>query len=70
MIAYTQDELISATQAVRNFSKTLEMVKSKEKVVIVKNNNFEAVMIDPKKYEKMVEAVDILEKIYTRTKAK
>ncbi len=70
MIAYTQDELISATQAVRNFSKTLEMVKSKEKVVIVKNNNFEAVMIDPKKYEKMVEAVDILEKIYTRTKTK
>jgi prevent-host-death family protein len=70
MIAYTQDEIISATDAVRNFSSILKSIvrKEKEKIVIVRNNNFEAVVISVEKFEKMEQAVEILEKIYKKTK--
>ncbi len=43
------------------------MVK-KDKLVIVKNNRFEAVIIPLEEYERMSEAVKILEKIYKKTK--
>jgi prevent-host-death family protein len=70
MIAYTKDEIMTATDVVRNFSSVLKSVakKEKEKIVIVKNNNFDAVMISVDKYEKMVEAMEILENIYKKTK--
>jgi len=70
MITYTQDEIITATDAVRNFSSVLKSIvrKEKEKVVIVKNSNFEAVVISVEKFEKMEKAVEILEKIYNKTK--
>ncbi len=70
MIAYTKDEIMTATDVVRNFSSVLKSVakKEKEKVVIVKNNNFDAVMISVDRYEKLIEAMEILEKIYKKTK--
>ncbi len=70
MISYTKDEIMTATDVVRNFSSVLKSVskKEKEKVVIVKNNNFDAVMISVDRYEKLTEAMDILEKIYKKTK--
>ncbi len=70
MISYTKDEIMTATDVVRNFSSVLKSVskKEKEKVVIVKNNNFDAVMISVDRYEKLTEAMDILEKIYRKTK--
>jgi len=70
MIAYTKDEIMTATDVVRNFSSVLKSVskKEKEKIVIVKNNNFDAVMISVDKYEKLIEAMEILEKIYKKTK--
>ena len=70
MISYTQDEIMTATDVVRNFSSVLKSIarKEKEKVVIVKNNHFDAVMISVDKYEKLVEAMGILEKIYNKTK--
>ncbi|NOX14464.1 MAG: type II toxin-antitoxin system Phd/YefM family antitoxin [Epsilonproteobacteria bacterium] len=70
MVSYTKDEIITATDAVRNFSAVLKSIskKEKEKVVIVKNNNFEAVVISVDKYEKMEQAVEILENIYKKTK--
>ncbi|MDX1808188.1 MAG: type II toxin-antitoxin system Phd/YefM family antitoxin [Sulfurospirillaceae bacterium] len=72
MISYTQDEIVSATDAVRNFSSVLKSIssKTKEKVVIVKNNRFEAVVLSVEKYEKMEKAVEILENIYNKTKMK
>ncbi|WP_024954642.1 type II toxin-antitoxin system Phd/YefM family antitoxin [Sulfurospirillum arcachonense] len=72
MTTFTQDEIVSATEVVRNFSQELKSLTSgeKEKLVIVKNNRFEAVMIPLEKYEKMSEAVKILEKIYEKTKIK
>ncbi len=70
MISYTKDEIMTATDAVRNFSSVLKSIsrKEKEKVVIVKNGNFDAVMISVDRYEKLVDAMEILEKIYKKTK--
>ncbi|MFK5880802.1 MAG: type II toxin-antitoxin system prevent-host-death family antitoxin [Sulfurospirillum sp.] len=70
MISYTKDEIMTATDVVRNFSSVLKSVakKEKEKIVIVKNNNFDAVMISVDRYEKLTEAMEILEKIYKKTK--
>ncbi len=70
MTSFTQDEVISATDVVRNFSSELKSLTSgeKEKLVIVKNNRFEAVIIPLEEYERMSEAVKVLEKIYKKTK--
>ena len=70
MTSFTQEEVISATDVVRNFSSELKSLTSgeKEKLVIVKNNRFEAVIIPLEEYERMSEAVKILEKIYKKTK--
>ena len=70
MTSFTQDEVISATDVVRNFSSELKSLTSgeKDKLVIVKNNRFEAVIIPIEEYERMSEAVKILEKIYKKTK--
>ena len=70
MTSFTQDEVISATDVVRNFSSELKSLTSgeKDKLVIVKNNRFEAVVIPIEEYERMSEAVNILEKIYKKTK--
>jgi prevent-host-death family protein len=70
-MTFTNDEIMTATDMVRNFSSVLSSVsKEKKRVVVVKNNRFEAVMISVESYEKMNEAVMILEKIYASTKKK
>ena len=69
MTSFSQDEIMTATDMVRNFSSVLQSVsKEKKRVVIVKNNRFEAVLLSMEAYEKMSEAVNILEKIYASTK--
>lgn len=69
-MTYAKNEIMSATDMVRNFSSVLGSLSKGEnkRVVIVKNNHFEAVMITVEEYEKMSEAVTILEKIYASTK--
>lgn len=70
-MTYHKDEIMTATDMVRNFSSVLHSVsKEKKKVIIVKNNRFEAVMLSVEAYEKMSEAVTILERIYASTKKK
>lgn len=70
-MTFSQDEIMTATDMVRNFSAVLSSVsKEKKRVVVLKNNRFEAVMIPVEMYEKMSEAVTILEKIYASTKKK
>jgi len=68
--SFSKDEIVTATEVVRNFSQELKSLISgeKKKLVIVKNNRFEAVMVPFEEYEKMSEAVNILEKIYEKTK--
>ncbi len=70
MGTYCTDELYTATEVVRNFSSILKSVstKEKEKVVIVKNNKFEAVLINIEEYEKLKDAFNILQTIYKKTK--
>ncbi len=66
-----QDEIYTATELVRNFGPILEKLKksSSGKIVILKNNKFEAVMLSVKEYERLEEAVKLLENIYKNQKA-
>ena len=70
MSAYTKEEMYTATEMVRNFSTILGAVSSgkQKRAVIVKNNRFEGVLLNIDEYERMQEAVKILEKIYAKTK--
>jgi len=70
MATFNSDEIYTATEVVRNFSSILKSVKSKEKkrVFIVKNNKFEAVMLNMDEYEKLTDAFEILQKLYKKTK--
>ena len=70
MAAYSQEEIFTATQMVRNFSAIVTEVSEgkRKRAVIVKNNRFEAVLLNMHEYERMQEAVEILEKIYAKSK--
>jgi len=70
--SFSKDEIVTATEVVRNFSHELKSLTrgEKKKLVIVKNNRFEAVILPFEEYERMNEAVKILEKIYEKTKKK
>ena len=63
MVAYTRDEIISATELARNVSKTLNSITrhEKEKIAISKNNKLEAVVIGIEEYERLKEAYDLME---------
>ena len=64
MIAYTRDEIISATDLARNVSATLSSLvnKEKEKIAISKNNKIETVIISIDEYERLKEADEIMNK--------
>ncbi|AJC92286.1 putative toxin-antitoxin system, antitoxin component, Phd/YefM family [Campylobacter subantarcticus LMG 24377] len=66
MATFSKDEIYTATEVVRNFSTMLEKTKKSEngRLVIVKNNKFEAVLLSFEEYERLNEAVALLEKIY------
>lgn len=68
MISFQKDEIYTATEVVRNFSSILEKVKSSQsgKIVILKNNKFEAVMLNMEEFEKMQNAINLLQKIYSK----
>ncbi|EAK0446486.1 TPA: type II toxin-antitoxin system Phd/YefM family antitoxin [Campylobacter lari subsp. concheus] len=70
MATFSKDEIYTATEVVRNFSTMLEKTKKSEnsRVVIVKNNKFEAVLLSFEEYERLNEAVMLLEKIYNDKK--
>ena len=63
MVAYTRDEIISATDLARNVSGTLSSLanQEKEKIAIMKNNKIETVMIDIEEYERLKEAYELME---------
>ena len=70
MATFNSNEIYTATEVVRNFSSILKSVKTKEKkrIFIVKNNKFEAVLLNMDEYEKLNDAFDILQKLYKKTK--
>jgi len=65
MVAYTRDEIISATDLARNVSGTLSSLinQEKEKIAIMKNNKIEAVMISIDEFERLKE----VDKKYKKT---
>ncbi|EHU8442606.1 type II toxin-antitoxin system Phd/YefM family antitoxin, partial [Campylobacter jejuni] len=64
-------EIYTATEVVRNFSPIMEKLKKSEsgKIVILKNNKFEAVMLSMKEFERLQNAMQLLENIYKNQKA-
>ena len=70
MISFNQDEIHTATELVRNFSPIIEKLKKSEsgKIVILKNNKFEAVMLSMKEFERLQNAMQLLENIYKNQK--
>lgn len=69
MASFSKDEIYTATEVVRNFSAILGKVAQSKKIVILKNNKFEAVMLNFKEYERLSNAVELLENIYKNRKA-
>ena len=71
MLSFKQDEIYTATEVVRNFSPIMEKLKKSEngKIVILKNNKFEAVMLSMKEFERLQNAKQLLENIYKNQKA-
>ncbi|ECP7445532.1 type II toxin-antitoxin system Phd/YefM family antitoxin [Campylobacter jejuni] len=71
MLSFKQDEIYTATEVVRNFSPIMEKLKKSEsgKIVILKNNKFEAVMLTMKEFERLQNAMQLLENIYKNQKA-
>ena len=65
MIAYSRDEIISATDMARSFSSALTSIleETKEKLAISKNNKLQAVLINIEEYERLKEAYNTLEHI-------
>lgn len=70
MLSFKQDEIYTATEVVRNFSPIIEKLKKSEsgKIVILKNNKFEAVMLNMNEFERLQNALNLLENIYKTQK--
>lgn len=70
MLSFKQDEIYTATEVVRNFSPLIEKLKKSEsgKMVILKNNKFEAVLLSIKEFERLQNAMQLLENIYKNQK--
>ena len=63
MIAYQQSEMLPSSEVAKKFGSILSKVSSHavEKIGILKNNRIEAVLVAPDEYERMKEALDLLE---------
>lgn len=72
MANFSNNEIFTATEIVRNFSSVLGQVSGDKikKAVIVKNNKFEAVMISMKEYERLEKAVELLNILYAQKRQK
>ncbi len=70
MLSFKQDEIYTATEVVRNFSPIIEKLKKSDsgKMVILKNNKFEAVLLSMKEFERLQNAMQLLENIYKNQK--
>ena len=61
-VAYKKDEILSASRVARSFGQVLADLSGKRRrVVVVKNNHLEAIILPIEDYETMAEALAILE---------
>jgi len=72
MVAYTRDEILSASDVARRFSSVLNdlISETKERFAISKNNKLEAVILPIEEYERMKEAMEMMEHIEIYNKVK
>ena len=63
MIAYENDELIPSSESAKKFGSYLAQIKSHsvDKLAVLKNNRIEAVVVSKDEYEKMKNALKMLE---------
>ena len=63
MVAYTQNELASATEISKQFGEYISKVKNGlvDKIGVLKNNKLNAVILSVEEYERMSEAMELLE---------
>ena len=54
-IGITKQEIVSASEVVRNFSKIRTEVKENSRVIVFKNNKPDLVLLDFSEYEKLLE---------------
>ena len=54
-IGITKQDIVSASELVRNFSKIRTEVKEKSRMIVFKNNKPDLVLLDFSEYEKMLE---------------
>jgi len=62
-VAYKKDEILSASKVARSFGQVLADLsgKRRRRVVVVKNNHLEAILLPIEDYETMAEALAILD---------
>jgi prevent-host-death family protein len=62
MVAYRQNELVSATEVSKQFGEYITKVKDGmlDKIGVLKNNKLNAVIVSVDEYERMVEATNRL----------
>lgn len=65
-----KDEIFTATEIVRNFASVMKKIEnnSPKRVFIVKNSKFQAVLMSMSEYERLNNAVTLLEQIYSNRK--
>jgi PHD/YefM family antitoxin component YafN of YafNO toxin-antitoxin module len=65
MVAYRQNELVSATELSKQFGEYISKVKDGllEKIGILKNNKLNAIILSVDEYERMVIAMNRLEEL-------
>lgn len=72
MVAYTKNELASATEISKQFGEYISKVKNGivDKIGVLKNNKLNAVILSVDEYEKMSNAMELLEnmQIYEEVK--
>ena len=54
-IGITKQEIVSASEVVRNFSKIRAEVKENSRMIVFKNNKPDLVLLDFSEYEKILE---------------
>ena len=62
-VAYKKEEMLSASKVARSFGQVLADLsdKRRRRVVVVKNNHLEAILLPIEDYEAMAEALALLE---------
>ena len=62
-VAFKKEEILSASRVARSFGKVLTdlKVQNRRRVVVLKNNQVEAVIVPIDDYEQMAEALALLE---------